>query len=373
MHERWPYVLYDAAGCSTLDERLQAARRWLRTRPVPLLVARAAGPGLRPRGRRGAPRPAAHMVLLGEPGAVRLMGLEVAACALAARAARSRRRRARTSIDALRCMRSATRRERDVLAPGLLLHLALAGAACAGRGRHRRAGRCAMPPQRPRDGAPALDARPLPVPEALRAIANRATDRQERQRYRSARTLLRALEGWFAGRRRSRRRAVGPADRPPAQRRRAAGVARQRRARRAPGADGTRAHQRAGRGGAAGPGAGLRAAARGEQRAGARRAGRRQRPGADHAPRHRDARPGRRAPRRAGAAPLARPAGARPMRPTLRSADRRACKRAGRVAQALRPAGYDAEVVYLVTLLQNLGRLVVQLPLPRRGCSRSAA
>jgi non-specific serine/threonine protein kinase len=35
------------------------------------------------------------------------------------------------------------------------------------------------------------------------------------------------------------------------------------------------------------------------------------------------------------------------------------CKRAGRVALALRPAGYDSEVVYLITQLQNLGRLVV--------------
>jgi non-specific serine/threonine protein kinase len=35
-------------------------------------------------------------------------------------------------------------------------------------------------------------------------------------------------------------------------------------------------------------------------------------------------------------------------------------KRAGRLALALRPAGYDAEVVYLVTLLQSVGRLVVQ-------------
>jgi eukaryotic-like serine/threonine-protein kinase len=35
------------------------------------------------------------------------------------------------------------------------------------------------------------------------------------------------------------------------------------------------------------------------------------------------------------------------------------CKRAGRVALALRPGAYDAEVVYLITLLQNLGRLVV--------------
>jgi len=35
------------------------------------------------------------------------------------------------------------------------------------------------------------------------------------------------------------------------------------------------------------------------------------------------------------------------------------CRKAGRVALALRPAGYDGEVVYLITLLQNLGRLVV--------------
>jgi HD-like signal output (HDOD) protein len=35
------------------------------------------------------------------------------------------------------------------------------------------------------------------------------------------------------------------------------------------------------------------------------------------------------------------------------------CKRAGRLALLLRPPGYDSEVVYLITLLQNLGRLVV--------------
>ena len=39
-------------------------------------------------------------------------------------------------------------------------------------------------------------------------------------------------------------------------------------------------------------------------------------------------------------------------------------RRAGRVAVSIRPAGYDVEVVYLVTLLQNLGRLVVQYHFP---------
>jgi eukaryotic-like serine/threonine-protein kinase len=38
---------------------------------------------------------------------------------------------------------------------------------------------------------------PRPVPDALRAIVNRATDRQPRLRFRSARTLVRALEGWL--------------------------------------------------------------------------------------------------------------------------------------------------------------------------------
>lgn len=38
---------------------------------------------------------------------------------------------------------------------------------------------------------------PHPVPDTLRAIVNRATDRQERQRYLNARTLLSALQGWI--------------------------------------------------------------------------------------------------------------------------------------------------------------------------------
>ena len=38
---------------------------------------------------------------------------------------------------------------------------------------------------------------PLPIPEALRAIANRCTAGQERLRYQSARTLLGALSGWL--------------------------------------------------------------------------------------------------------------------------------------------------------------------------------
>ncbi len=38
---------------------------------------------------------------------------------------------------------------------------------------------------------------PHPVPDTLRSIVNRATDRQQRQRYLNARTLLSALQGWI--------------------------------------------------------------------------------------------------------------------------------------------------------------------------------
>jgi eukaryotic-like serine/threonine-protein kinase len=52
--------------------------------------------------------------------------------------------------------------------------------------------------------------------------------------------------------------------------------------------------------------------------------------------------------------PLEEPAAAELTRVIERS------KRAGRLALQLRPAGYDAEVCYLVTLMQGLGRLIVQ-------------
>jgi non-specific serine/threonine protein kinase len=38
--------------------------------------------------------------------------------------------------------------------------------------------------------------------------------------------------------------------------------------------------------------------------------------------------------------------------------------KAAQVAQALRPAGYDAEVVHLITVMQNLGRLLLQYHFP---------
>ncbi len=96
------------------------------------------------------------------------------------------------AVDAatLRSLRAAS--ERDVLTAGLLLHRLLAG-------------------------TPALDEKdfptavqrleheivrlgwsvPQPIPEALRAIANRAVEHEPQRRYLSARSLQRALQGWI--------------------------------------------------------------------------------------------------------------------------------------------------------------------------------
>jgi len=87
------------------------------------------------------------------------------------------------------------RTERDVLAMGLVLNHALAGQPPLGE-----ADAMAVVARLPPSGSeavrlPRTDIQPIAEP--LRAIVNRATERQERQRYRSARTLVRAVEGWL--------------------------------------------------------------------------------------------------------------------------------------------------------------------------------
>jgi non-specific serine/threonine protein kinase len=82
--------------------------------------------------------------------------------------------------------------DRDVLAVGLLLHQLLARVPALDE------------PDVP-TAARRLDHEiirlpwhlPAPVPEALRSIVNRATDRHEQRRYFGARSLQRALAGWF--------------------------------------------------------------------------------------------------------------------------------------------------------------------------------
>ena len=178
-HKRWPYIAYDRGTAVTLAERL--SRKGLPPAELVPWVLRALQ-GLAFAHEAGF----AHhdlqtcMLLLSEGGACHLMGVGVALSPDGA------------ATD-LQAQRKAA--ERDVLALGLVLHHALVGVPAL---------------ELPDVGAVVDRMPPLgcdtvrlpwagvhPVPEALRAIVNRATDRQERQRYRNARTFDRALGGWL--------------------------------------------------------------------------------------------------------------------------------------------------------------------------------
>jgi non-specific serine/threonine protein kinase len=351
VQDGWPYVAYEPAGRVPLPERLDASA--MPAAEAALVVERLLE-GLAFAHEAGAAHRdlQAHFVLAGEGGDVALIGLDIApeeaGAAHDTEATAAQRREQREEA------------ERDVLAAGLLAHRLLVGAPALDEPDLARA-IDRMPP-RGREIVRLPWQTPRPVPEALRAIVNRATDRQERQRYRNARTLARALEGWRAAEGggaagplallgdRLRHAGVLPAS--PGGAERAARLALMERERthelagvvledvalafellRAVNS----AQLRSGSVGGNGPVLTIRRAIAMLGLDGVRRAalGLRRWPGP------------------LAEAPAAELAGA------IAHA-----RRAGRIAMALRPAAYDDEVIYLVALLQNLGRLVVQYHFP---------
>ncbi|MBI5717535.1 MAG: HDOD domain-containing protein [Burkholderiales bacterium] len=352
VQDGWPYVAYDMTGRATLADRL--TKKGLPGPEAAALVAQMLQ-GLAYAHDAGVVHGDLQlsMCLVDEQGQARLAGLEVAcespaAQALAASAA------GHAAGSQLSTQRAAA--ERDVLALGLLLHSLIAGTpaleeADIGRALVR------LPPLG-REIVRLPWAGMHPVAEPLRAIVNRATDRQERQRYRNARTLLLALEGWLKtesatdggvlGLLADKLRAAGVLPALPGAGARAARLALMERERtnelaevvledlalsfellRAVNTAQVRGAQVSG----SGPVLTVRRAIAMIGLDGVRRAalGLRSWPGPLD---------------ETGAAELER------------LAER--CKRAGRIAMALRLPVYDGEVVYLITLLQNLGRLVVQ-------------
>jgi len=293
-----------------------------------------------------------YLLVVDDVGQLRLAGLAVAA-ELAMRGLDAPRRPAQSPA-AMRAQREAA--ERDVLAAGVLLHGLLAGSSALDEPDSGRV--IARLPPLGREIVRLPWTTPQAIAEPLRAIVNRATDRQPRQRYLHARTLQRALEGWLQTDAASgggplallsdRLRSAGVLPSSPGAAARAARLSLMERERtnelaelvlqdlalsfemlRLVNSAQVRGAQLAG----SGPVLTVRRAIAMLGLDGVRRSALALRgwPG----PLGDD-----------GAAELAR------------LIER--CKRAGRVAMALRPAAYDAEVVYLVTLLQNLGRLVVQ-------------
>ncbi|HEX7638818.1 MAG TPA: HDOD domain-containing protein [Burkholderiaceae bacterium] len=193
-HERWPYVAYERGDFVTWDERIPAGKGlpaqelagWAAQALQGLAFAHEAGSAhrdLQP-----------FSLLVDDVGNVRVVGVDVCESRasfeqLASEAGGGHE----AAMDERRFQRQAA--EIDVLALGLVLHQVLAGAAPLDEPDVSRVvGR--LPPFG-HEMVRLPWTVPLPVPEPLRAIVNRATDRQERQRYRNARTFERALEGWL--------------------------------------------------------------------------------------------------------------------------------------------------------------------------------
>lgn len=192
VQDHWPYLAVDRALGVTLGEWLDAHPRAAPIELVGLLCQLLQGLAFAHEAGVVHMDLQLHHVLVSEQGTVRLAAL--AACDEPAHAAAERAHSRAMPLDpgALRTQRDHARR--DVLACGVLLHRLLAGVpvldeADIGLVLER------MAPHG-RDLVRLPWSTPQPVPEGLRAIANRCTATQERQRYHSARTLLRALEGW---------------------------------------------------------------------------------------------------------------------------------------------------------------------------------
>ena len=344
-HDGWPYVTYELGEAATLADRIgsqglapEDAAQIGSQLLAALAYAHDAGAAHRDL--------QTYSVLVSDKGQARLMGLEVVCLEDAPHAG--------WDTQSLRAQRQAA--EADVLQLGVLMHPMLTGQPAldepdAGKVAER------LPPQG-REILRLAFATPRPVPEALRVIVNRATDRQERQRYRSARTLAHALQGWLrthAGNDGGplallldRIRIAGVLPASPGGAARAARLALMERGRTDELAevlleDVALALE-------------LLRAVNTAQVRGAQVSG----SGPVLTVRRAIAMLGLDGVRRVALALKAWPGPlGEPQAHELSQAMARV-RRAGRIAIAVRPPGYDTEVVYLVTLLQNLGRLVVQ-------------
>lgn len=196
VQDHWPYVSVDRALGTTLAEWLEAHPDPTPVEVVECLCQALRGLAFVHEAGQVHHDVQLHNLLVSDQGQVRLMALAVAGEPEQAPGpgASAHDRTMPVDAGALRQRRDSA--ERDLLACGIVLHRLLAGAPALDETDTSRVIERMTPLGRDLVRLPWST--PLPIPEALRAIVNRCTASQERQRYRVARTLLRALEGWRA-------------------------------------------------------------------------------------------------------------------------------------------------------------------------------
>jgi eukaryotic-like serine/threonine-protein kinase len=183
VQEHWPYIAVDRALGVTLGERLAAQRKVAPEEAVGWLTQALEGLAFAHEAGLAHGDVQLHQLLLSEQGTVRVVALGAGLAPAAG---------SDPAQDRLRTAREGA--VRDVLTVGVLLHHLLAGAPALDEPDTSRV--VDRLPPAGRDLVRLPWTTPQPVPEALRAIANRATTGQQRQRYHNARTLLAALSGW---------------------------------------------------------------------------------------------------------------------------------------------------------------------------------
>lgn len=191
VNEHWPFVAVDRELGLTLGERLAANPKPPPEEAVNLIVQLLEGLAFAHEAGSAHGDIQPHQVLVSDAGTVRVMAFG-AGLPTSGAAAHSHDRAMPLDPSQLRAVRDAA--VRDVLAAGLLLHQLLAGEPAFGDGDTAHVIERMSPDGREFVSLPWTT--PHLVPEALRAIANRAVTAQERQRYHNARTMLDALRRW---------------------------------------------------------------------------------------------------------------------------------------------------------------------------------
>jgi non-specific serine/threonine protein kinase len=180
--DHWPYAAYERCTDVTWAERFsrqgvpaQEMASWAVQAVQGLAYAHEAGVAhrdLQP-----------FLLSVDEAGQVKVLGLDLTGPSGESNGA----------LDELRAVRDAA--VTDVLALGVVMHHGLAGQPAL---EQLDVGKViSLMPPLGQDFVRLPWTVPRPIPEPLRAIVNRSTDRQARHRYRNARTLQRALEGWI--------------------------------------------------------------------------------------------------------------------------------------------------------------------------------